>query len=940
MSPPSAVDILPRHLQQPNSASSSSNASPAGTPPTSTATAQPSAARSPAAAPAPLPSPGLGGSTSGTNPSAVPPGSPSSSNRFGLNLGFIQRRPRGWTVSSAPRSPGRSSPAQSPSAELPPSPGGSERPSSGYGFPALRRTLSKRASSHGGEQARPRMRRSSSQPPAPNGLVTGGGGDASGGSGSESRPGTGASAAAPVASTSASGQGQQAPPTQPQQQQAQPGFSALTTTTSLPNPPNRSSSLQPSRSGTGDGSSGPSSAVEPTTTHKLRLVPHLESSRSLHFEPIERDLAPSALVRVGRFTDRHGGANNSHRGTATDPARVAFKSKVVSRGHAEIWVDDAGKFFIRDTKSSSGTFLNHIRLSGPNIESRPFNLKDGDVLQLGVDYQGGTEEIYRCVKMRVELNRGWQRGANSFNTAALAQLRALGGGGATPSSSALEATPTSGTAMTAVPSTSSSTPAPPPGSAGESSTATPKPAPSGPTAAQVQAQAQAASITDCCICLYPVTVCQALFIAPCSHVTHFKCIRPLVEQNYPGFCCPLCRTYANLEADVEIDLPEPEPTPLIADTPLPSDSPSALGLSGVSREPDMDPLEEVDEPASRAPSIRAGPRPTGSRRSSVAALTQALSEANRRASSRPGSIAPQAEEEEDEGVVALAEGDEAGVSSSTAGGIAPPVPHISSSSPSSPPSPSSSSAGALAMPMALSASPSSHLAPPSDDLYASLANAATPPNNTFLSTLAESGASSLPFFRPSVPATRAAVADGPTASGTPGMGSLLDAAMQLNAPSTSEAGAAVAVSAGKGPSTTSLGTTTGTTNSGGSANDADEDGEGEGDAEGDVEGAGDDAATAEEGSSEGAAEAGGSAAPASPAVTSAGEAAEAEQAEGAGKGKGKEREVAEAPSSPPPATAAALTAKSPKPKEKEKKGKAPIDEEHTDPALLATSLLF
>jgi hypothetical protein len=36
------------------------------------------------------------------------------------------------------------------------------------------------------------------------------------------------------------------------------------------------------------------------------------------------------------------------------------------------------------------------------------------VIQLGVDYQGGTEEVYRCVKMRVELNRGWQRGANQF----------------------------------------------------------------------------------------------------------------------------------------------------------------------------------------------------------------------------------------------------------------------------------------------------------------------------------------------------------------------------------------------------------------------------------------------------------------------------------------------------------------------------------------------
>lgn len=48
------------------------------------------------------------------------------------------------------------------------------------------------------------------------------------------------------------------------------------------------------------------------------------------------------------------------------------------------------------------------------MQSRPQLLKDGDVVQLGVDYQGGAEEMYRCVKMRVEIGREWQRGANEF----------------------------------------------------------------------------------------------------------------------------------------------------------------------------------------------------------------------------------------------------------------------------------------------------------------------------------------------------------------------------------------------------------------------------------------------------------------------------------------------------------------------------------------------
>lgn len=137
-------------------------------------------------------------------------------------------------------------------------------------------------------------------------------------------------------------------------------------------------------------------------------------------------------------------------------------------------------------------------------------------MQLGVDYQGGTEEIYRCVKMRVELNRGWQRGANQFNVNALRQLRALQG------------SPLGGPA------------------GGETSTATGK-------ASALPTNRQSMNVTDCCICLFSVTVCQALFIAPCSHVFHYKCIRPLLMMHHPGFSCPLCRTFADLEADVEED---------------------------------------------------------------------------------------------------------------------------------------------------------------------------------------------------------------------------------------------------------------------------------------------------------------------------------------------------------------------------------------------------
>jgi hypothetical protein len=172
-------------------------------------------------------------------------------------------------------------------------------------------------------------------------------------------------------------------------------------------------------------------------THRIRLVPHLESSRSLAFDPVVRELAsivvplgiapsvaaasvssvggplvngraPALLLKIGRFTDKtlpqphqvstgSGGSGGAGTGTlgpgsrapgqpasasaqpqtagssvaggggpaanterpatgiggATIPltggggditsSKVAFKSKVVSRAHAEIWCEPGGK---------------------------------------------------------------------------------------------------------------------------------------------------------------------------------------------------------------------------------------------------------------------------------------------------------------------------------------------------------------------------------------------------------------------------------------------------------------------------------------------------------------------------------------------------------------------------------------------------------------------
>ncbi|ORZ02297.1 hypothetical protein BCR43DRAFT_481325 [Syncephalastrum racemosum] len=229
------------------------------------------------------------------------------------------------------------------------------------------------------------------------------------------------------------------------------------------------------------------------------------------------------------------------------PNRLSFKSKVVSRSHAEIWVQpETNKIYVRDVGSSSGTFVNRARLSPANLQSAPQEVKDGDVIQLGVDYQGGIEPMYRAVRMRLEVNRDTHV-SHLFNRAAFTQLRHhllatvapnLNTGSDTSDFSEEDENPKSSPHASSLPENVK---------VRETSTkTTARNSPSAPV--------QHAEIQECCICLYAIAPLQALFIAPCSHIFHFKCLRPLLFQNYPGFCCPICRTYNDLEASVALEV--------------------------------------------------------------------------------------------------------------------------------------------------------------------------------------------------------------------------------------------------------------------------------------------------------------------------------------------------------------------------------------------------
>lgn len=82
------------------------------------------------------------------------------------------------------------------------------------------------------------------------------------------------------------------------------------------------------------------------------------------------------ILKVGRQTNAK---------TVPTSINGYFDSKVLSRAHAEVWADRNGKIWIRDVKSSNGTFINGHRLSGENKDSEAHELRENDTLELGID---------------------------------------------------------------------------------------------------------------------------------------------------------------------------------------------------------------------------------------------------------------------------------------------------------------------------------------------------------------------------------------------------------------------------------------------------------------------------------------------------------------------------------------------------------------------------
>ena len=124
------------------------------------------------------------------------------------------------------------------------------------------------------------------------------------------------------------------------------------------------------------------------------------------------------ILKIGRQTNVK---------TLPTPANGYFDSKVLSRQHAEVWADQEGKIWIRDVRSSNGTFVNGKRLSPENRDSEPHALKEQDTLELGIDIvsEDGKSIVHSKVAARVE--HAGTYGTSALDLAPATELNGVNG---------------------------------------------------------------------------------------------------------------------------------------------------------------------------------------------------------------------------------------------------------------------------------------------------------------------------------------------------------------------------------------------------------------------------------------------------------------------------------------------------------------------------------
>ncbi|ESO84335.1 hypothetical protein LOTGIDRAFT_132475 [Lottia gigantea] len=110
----------------------------------------------------------------------------------------------------------------------------------------------------------------------------------------------------------------------------------------------------------------------------------------------ERHISLTEPIKVGRSVARARPAVNNG----------IFDCKVLSRNHALLWYEN-GQFYLQDTKSSNGTFVNNQRLCKGGEESTARDIFSGDLIQFGVDVmennRRGDKITHGCIISTITL---------------------------------------------------------------------------------------------------------------------------------------------------------------------------------------------------------------------------------------------------------------------------------------------------------------------------------------------------------------------------------------------------------------------------------------------------------------------------------------------------------------------------------------------------------
>ncbi|KAJ3212913.1 hypothetical protein HDU82_003396, partial [Entophlyctis luteolus] len=168
-----------------------------------------------------------------------------------------------------------------------------------------------------------------------------------------------------------------------------------------------SASSSSSSSTTSPASDGVSSTA---TFAPVLILDSLPTGGPFDQKRIDLRLPENCPLKIGRkVTAKHG----------PEVSNGIFDSKVLSRQHAEIWIENGKvriptfprllkpilQVWIKDVKSSNGTFVNNTRLSEEGVASDPFQLHTGDVVDFGLDIMNddGVSAMYKKMSCHVTI---------------------------------------------------------------------------------------------------------------------------------------------------------------------------------------------------------------------------------------------------------------------------------------------------------------------------------------------------------------------------------------------------------------------------------------------------------------------------------------------------------------------------------------------------------